>query len=378
MPTIIRCASILLLSITTAGCIAPGIGPIEPAGVSNELRNQIHRLAVRDPTQPKASLTSDLDGKGKATGKSARDAGLLWLGGTMEAAGDAGEAAPLVLAVGIVTTPIAVLGGAIYGASAADTREAIEVGNRTLTGVLDFSPMRFRHALESSFVTHAPVAYEFIGNMSDQELISRGFDSVLDLRMDSLTGAPSENGFHTYFHYALRAKLSVLTKPGLGESRFYEDELSSKAVSDWAKDGGRVLLSELDESYAEIADDIVNDFFLRKAIRVQGMEPVSKGWSTGKISGRLPMFVWSARDGERGAPTTGVDYEVLVYSGRNAPETGFRTPATRYVPDELLEACTSYKWQVRAHYESFGQPAQSDWTPVYRFRTPCEKRKRQS
>jgi hypothetical protein len=316
-------------------------------------------------------LTSELDGKGAATGKAAAAAGLVWLGGTMEAAADAGEGGMLVLAFGLVTTPVAVAGGALYGAAASDTKEAIATGNRTLHSILGFAPERFEHALETKFAEGVPVDYEFTGELSDSELAARGFDAVLDVRMETLRSSPSENRFHAYFDHVNRVELRVLRRPELNVSQSYDERLPDRSVSSWARDGGRQALTDLDQSYQEVAAEIVDDFFLRKSIQVQGIEPVSKGWSVGTISGTVPLFIWSARDGGDAQPGQDVDYEVMIYSGRTPPESGVRTGTMRYVPQTPLEGCQRYNWRVRAHYESFGSATTSDWSPVYRFKTPC-------
>lgn len=373
MRTLREIVACIVLSITAAGCVTPGLGPMEPPGVSNEVRKAVHRLAVRGPSPPKVSLTSDLDGKGAATGKTAAAAGLGWLGGTMEAAGDAGEGGALVLAFGLVTTPFAVAGGALYGAAASDTREAIIEGNRTLTSVLEFAPDRFRHTLEQAFADSVPVSYEFTGDLPDAELAAQGFDAVLDVHMDRLTSSPSENRLHAYFYAASSAELRIFGSPDLTRTRTYGGRLPDRAVSSWAKDGGRQALADLDASYEEMAGQMVDDFFLRKSVQVQGIEPVSRGWSAGRISGTVPMFVWSAHDGANARPASDVDYEVLVYTGSKVPDAGVRTQTTRYVPAEPLKKCSRYRWRVRAHYESFGEPTQSDWSPVYQFKTPCGK-----
>lgn len=361
----------IILSITAAGCVTPNLGPMEPPGVSNEVRKAVHRLAVRGPSPPTVSLTSDLDGKGAATGKTAAAAGLGWLGGTMQAAGEAGDGGALVLAFGLVTTPFAVAGGALYGAAASDTREAITEGNKTLISVLDFAPERFRRVLERTFADSVPVAYEFTDDLSDGELAARGFDAVLDIRMDALTSSPSENRLHAYFYTASSAELRVFDHADLTRVRTYDARLPDRAVSSWAKDGGRQALGDLDASYEDMAGRMVDDFFLRKSIQVQGIEPVSRGWSVGTISGTVPMFVWSAHDGAKDVPAPDVVYEVLVYTGSQAPDEGIRTETTRYVPAEPLKKCKRYRWRVRAHYETFGQPTQSNWSPVYQFKTPC-------
>lgn len=373
MNSLLRIAGLVALCVFATGCVTPHTGPVQPPGISNEVRKEIHKLAIRTPTAPRIALTSDLDGKGAATGKSAAAAGLGWLGGTMEAAGDAGEGAPLVLAFGLVTTPIAVAGGALYGAAASDTREAIVTGNQTLNSVLGFAPDRLEQVLERKFSEGVPVDYEFTGDLGDAELAARGFDAVLEIRMESLRSSPSQNRFHTYFDHVNRAELRIFRRPDLNLSQTYDERLPDRAVSSWARDGGRQVLTDLDLSYQEIAAEIIDDFFLRKSIQVQGLEPMSKGWSVGTISGTVPLFIWSARDGAHVAPGKDVDYEVMIYSGRTRPESGVRTKSMRYVPDVPLKACKRYNWKVRAHYENFGEPTASDWSPVYRFKTPCRR-----
>ena len=361
---------------SAAGCVTPSVGPLEPPGVSSQVRQEIHRLAIRGPSRPKVALTDNLDGKGAATGKTAMAAGLGWLGGSMEAAGQAGEGALLVLALGLVATPAVAAGGALYGAAASDTKEAIEEGNSTLATVLDFAPDLFRHALEERFDQSVPVSYEFTGDLSDGELAARGFDAVLDIQMDSLTSAPSRNQFHAYFSTFNRVELRVFGRPDLTRQRIFYRELASRSVSSWAKDGGREVLAGLDQSYEETASELLDYFFLDKSVLVQGMEPVSRGWTVGTIGGTRPMFVWNARDGRLAPQEQHTEYELLLFTGSKAPEQGVRTAGPRYVPPEPLEACRQYSWQVRAHYESFGQPVASDWSPVYRFKTPCKRRQR--
>jgi len=364
----------LALVIAASGCASHGVAPTETQVVPNQVRQEIHRLAVRGPLDPRVSLTDELDTKGAASGKWAAGAGLGWLGGTIEAAAEAGVAGPFVFAFGLVTTPIAAASGAIYGAANSDTRQAIDDGNRVLAGALDFAGDRFRRAVELRFGEGVPVDYRFVDDRTDAELVADGFDAVLDIHMDSLVGSPSEDGARVVFEYVNRAELTIFGRPDLAQSNRYGGRIGPRPVSSWAQDDGRRLLSELDAGYEVVAGRMVDDLFLSKAIRVQGLEPVSKGWLAGSISGTLPMFVWSARDGSTDEPGADVEYEVLVYSGSKAPETGTRTKTTRYVPPEALQACTRYRWQVRAHYRSFGQPMASEWSPTYRFKTACAKR----
>jgi len=359
--------------VAASGCTTLKPQVAEDPGISNQVRNEIHRLAVRDPNAPQVALADQLESRGAATGKSALGAGLLWLGGTFEAASEAGAAGPFVAALGVLTTPFAMVGGALYGAVTSDTQHGIETGNQILTRVLDFAPDRFRHALEQRFQAGVPVDYAFVRGMTDAELAAAGFDAVLDVRMNSLTSSPSEEGTRVYFEHASRAELRILGQPDLTRSRFYSGRLGPRTVSDWAGQQGQQLLTALDAEYEAVAGNIVDDFLVRKSIRVQGLEPVSTGWAAGTISGTMPLFVWSARDGASAEPGADVTYEIRIYQGSQVPESGVSSTTTRYVPAEPLQACRRYRWQVRAHYVTFGEPVASDWTPVYRFKTPCAR-----
>ncbi len=357
-----------------SGCVSSGSGHVEPPGVANQVRSQIQKLAIRGPGKPTISLTNDLDSRGKATGKAALSAGLGWLNLTMQAAAEADEAGIFVLAAGLITTPVAAAGGAFYGAAASDSAAAIVDGNQTLETILEFAPARMRRILKQAFSDAIPVHFEFSGDVTDAELAALGFDAVLDIHMDSLSSAPSENQFHVWFSSANRAELRVFGRPDLTRQQTYDHVLSSRAVSGWARDGGAQLLNALDESYETTAEGILDYFFLKNSIQVQGLEPVSRGWRVGRIPGTRPMFAWSARDGQLKPETGEVEYELLVYQGREPPGSGIRTQSTYYVPDESLTECRLYSWQVRAHYESFGRSTSSDWSPVYRFKTECKKR----
>lgn len=362
-----------LVLVFAGGCAVQQ--PVQPTGIANTTRDQIGRMAIRGPDRPNVALVANLDTKGTAARKTAVSAGASWLGGSFEAAGQAGEGGLLIAAFGLVTAPIVAAGGAVYGAAAADTEEEIATGNEALVQTLDFAPAQMRRALENEFTSSAPVEWEFVDpDAGNAELAARGFDSVLDMDMDSIASHVSENDFHVYFDTLNRITLTSLSNGQSLATRKYWRELPSRAVSEWAGDGGNVLAGALFEQFADIAREMAEDFFVRPAIRVQGVEPVSRRrYSTGTISGRRPMFVWSALDGGKGTPAEDVEYELAIAADRNADPLSFRTHNMRYVPPESLESCRTYSWKVRAHYLSFGEPTTSQWSPDYRFKTPCKR-----
>ena len=58
---------------------------------ANSARDQIGHLAIREPTRPSIALASELDSKGRAAGKTAVAAGVGWLSGSFDAAGQSND-----------------------------------------------------------------------------------------------------------------------------------------------------------------------------------------------------------------------------------------------------------------------------------------------
>lgn len=368
-----NCFLIAGLALCTACASVPDTP--RPAPLSSDARGDIGRMAIRGPTKPPLALTSTLDTKGKAAGKTAAAAGLGWLGGTFEAAGQSGDGfgGAAILAFGLVTAPIVALGGAIHGASAADTEEAISAGNAVLHASLDFAPVRFRQVFETALDEDFPVTYTFVDtDKSNAELADLGFDSVLDLRMHVLESRPSDNGYEVRFESQNSVTLTTTVGHRLLESRHYDFQTQDRRVSSWATNGGEVLLAALDQRFGDISHEIVDQFFLAPAIRVQGHEPVSHGFRQTRVDSTTPVFAWLALDGDNATSGEGVTFELTVQTKEDEPHS-VRVATTRHTLEEPLRPCTSYRWKVRAHYSSFGSPTVSDWSPTYRFKTPCGK-----
>ena len=367
-----RIATALLLVVFATGCTVTQ--PVEPPALANTAREQIGHMAVRGPTRPTVTLADDLDGKGAAAGKTALSASAGWLGGTMEAAAQSGnEGGVLLLAFGLVTTPIVAAGGAAYGAAVADNPEAVVAGNDVIAQSLDFAPAHLKQTLDQALAASAPISYEFVSaDASNPELLAAGFDSVLDVQMQTIASRPTADRILVYFETVNQVQLSSLRTGQLLSTRSFRRDLEPRAVSGWASGNAAQLTTELEESFTDISSRTISELFLTPAIRVRGLEPISRGlFGTGTIPGRRPLFVWSALDGGSAEPAGNVEYELVINSsGREAP-LHHRTHSMRYVPPDSLVACRTYRWQVRAHYSSFGEPVATEWTPEYRFKTPC-------
>ncbi len=361
---------LILGTLLLGGCVTQPTP--EPPALSTSARDQIGYMAVRAPVRPKIALTADLDGKGEAAGRTAWSAGSGWLSGSMEMASQSGDEGAILIALfGLATAPMVAAGGALYGAAAADSAEAVQEGNAVLSEALDFAPAILARSFEAALAAEAPVRWQEVGSeLSDSELIAAGFDSVLDLEFDQITSRVAENRMHVYFVTSYGIELTNLHTGTNLASRQWRQILPTQSVSSWAGNNGEGLALALDEDFDALAAETVAELFTRPAIRVRGLEPVSRGaFGVGTIPGRRPLFIWTALDGNGKAGRNAVRYE-LELRGREETAT-YETDGTRFVPPELLLACERYRWRVRAHYQSFGTPASSAWTPEYRFKTAC-------
>lgn len=365
------------LALTMTLMLAAGCATVQPPAapaLNSTARDQIGHLAIREPAKPPVTLTSELLGRGAAARKTAVSAGMGWLGGSLEAAGQSNdEGAVLVAMFGLLTTPIVAAGGAVYGAAAADSPAAVAAGNEVVEQSLDFSAAQLRQALAGQFAESARVSHEFVAHdASNAELVARGFDSVLDVEMHSITSSPSADALKVAFTTSNSVRLTSLASGQVLLTRQYRRELAPRSISGWASHDAEALTAALAASFDDIAVDLSEELFIAEPVRLKGLEPVSRSrFATGTIPGVRPMFVWSALDGGQTPAAGSLEYELLLQAG--ASEQRVRTRATRYVPDGTLEPCRTYRWQVRAHYESFGEAEQSDWSPEYRFRTACDR-----
>jgi len=364
----------LVAVLLGAGCVSTPPAP-EPYSVPNAVRNEIGRLAVRGPTDPKVSLTEQVDNRSEAAGNTASSAGAGWLDASLEAAGSSDNAfgGLLIAAFGLVTTPMVAAGGAVYGAASADSDESIDEGNRFLAGAFGFVPDRFQQSLESEFKDTVPLTATFVGSaVSNQQLATQGFDSVLDMQMNSIATLPSASQFEVNLNLRNTLTLTRLTDGREMARREYNGRTDSHKLSYWADNDGEALTLALAAKFADLSAEVANEFFLRPSIGVAGLEPVTRSIGYGKINATVPMFVWRSWDGDQ-AVSSDASYELQIVVKGELPGASLFAVDTRYVPVEPLLACTKYHWRVRALYQRFGQPAVSDWSPDYRFRTSCRR-----
>lgn len=369
---------VVLSAMLLAGCATT----FEPPGreaLSRSERAAMGRLAIRGPMPPSVALVGDevLETKNEAAKSKAAGAAMGWFGGSLQAGAESGDPLGFMLMamIGIVGAPVAAVGGAVYGASAADSAEALESGNATIAEALGFAPQHFRGSLEKAMSAVVGLDYGFVdASASDEDLLGAGFDAVLNVHMESISSNVSDNGLEVRFSSSNTMELISLSDRRMLVRRHVETTTPARNVSDWAAESASPLFADLDAGFDDMAAEVVDVFFLAPSIRVRGLEPVSRSsFRVGRINTLRPLFVWGVVDGERPLEQhAGVEYEVLVFPRGKSVEAGDRVAGARYVPGASLAACTTYEWKVRAHYTQFEDAATSDWTPEYRFKTPCE------
>ena len=366
-----RVLTALTIFAAVSGCATRSAPPTE-FPLANSVRSEIGHLAVRGPSMPKISLTADLDNRSQAAGRAAGSASSAWID-AMASGSNSGDGAVLVALFGLAATPLIAAGGAVYGASTTDSAESVAAGNAMLKQSLHAAPDRFLESVKQAFSEGLPIEPEFVeATTSDAELISRGYDSVLDLRMDAITSRPAIDRHTVLVESHNTLILSRLGDNRLLASRNYATTTTNKQISRWASGEGSTLMTELTGGFAELSEEIADDFFRKSPIGVAGVEPKSRRLGFGQISGTRPLLVWKAWDA-KGAVTGDVEYEIQLYPKGQIPASSVRIlNSQRYAPGEPLKSCQRYFWRVRGHYASFGQTRATDWSPEYRFRTPCK------
>lgn len=221
----------------------------------------------------------------------------------------------------------------------------------------------------------AAVSWQHVAaDTSEAELRARGFDTVLDVDLTRIDALPSENMAQVSLKVGNNVTLTDLDDELTLASRHYEQFTEPHKLSSWVADDSTLVAEALGGVFDDISTEFSADFFADSPIRVTGLEPVARDvWRRGRIDSLKPLIIWQATDANQTIKDTyPLEYELMLYAGDEAPNAGVRVPRPRWVPPELLESCTRYRWRVRAHYVSYGREVASPSSPEYRFGTPCD------
>ncbi len=371
--TILGLTLICVGCATTAGLVQPPV-----TAISTSARQEVNVLAIRGPHAPSIHVSGDeIARRSQVIGATAKEAGLGSISAGFQAGAEAGEplTAIFMAALGIAAAPFAATGGAIYGGVISDTDEDIKASVPQLRAALQQAPAHMERQLRlHADADLSGIQYEYVApSTTNEALRERGFDAVLDLDMKRLDTMPSENLAQVRLVSRNTVRLTDLDNDVVLARRDYQAFTDDKKFSTWVGHDAAPLFDALDRTFAEISTDLIDDFFLNPSIQVQGLEPIATdAMRRGRIDSMKPLILWRTLDANMDLPDDrDVEYELLLYTGSKTPDEGIRVATDRYVPDGLLEHCKRYRWKVRAHYQSFGQPVASPWSPVYRFGTPC-------
>jgi hypothetical protein len=372
--TMLGLALICVGCTTTMGLVQPPV-----TAISTSARQEVNVLAIRGPHAPSIQVSGDeIARRAQVVGAKAKKAGLGSISAGFEAGAEAGEpfTAIFMAALGIAAAPFAATGGAIYGGAISDKDEDIKASVPLLRAALMRAPERmerqFRSHVDAAGLSGIQIEYVAASTTNDA-LRDQGFDSVLDLEMKRLDTMPSDDLAQVKLLSRNTISLTDLDDDVVLARRDYQVYTGDKKFSTWVDQDAAPVFEALDVTFAEMSDELIDDFFVDPSIQVQGLEPIaSDGMRRGRIDSMRPLIVWQALDANMPLPDDqAVEYELLLYTGSKVPEQGIRLTADRYVPDDLLQQCKRYRWKVRAHYGSFGEPVASLWSPEYRFGTPC-------
>ena len=371
---------LLIIGVFLAGCVAPGSRPTGPAATLQEgARAQLGKIAVRGTFAPRLSIAGVVRGKGEGAASTAANA----VGGMLSEAEE-----PAEMMAALLFAPFVAIGGAVYGAAVADNAETVAQNLATLEAATEKLPVDLARVTEAEFDLVSFVDQTFVDErLSDAELTSLGYDSVIDVSVRQLS--VFGHGPRSKLRFVLGGivRVNSLTDSFAPALRQFRVTGGERTLSEWAEDEGRRIESGLHELAQRLADRMVDDLFRDNAIVIVSDAPKRGAWGRAKAASTTPFFNWHlqyrAQGVHAGVKTSALGPLVLpsevpgaVFDFDLYDETETLTRShvglseTQLQLTRQLEQCAKYTWQVRARYESLGRPVSAS-SPRYRFKTPC-------
>jgi hypothetical protein len=264
MPNVGSCYFFVLAALTLSGCAAP-----EVQDKLAESRSSIQSVSVGvgDFAPGVVGATDAESGKNAATGAIVGAApgavGMAWI-------------APLCfnpITVGICAVYEGVFGlmtvaggtaGAIHGESAGSM---IEQAQRAVSHIL--SAAAVQNTLVSRVVDYGSTATDLnFSKAATTTADNHHSDAVLEVAMMKVEGVNVRGGFFKIVstHYALnmeaRARLKRLSDGAVMAERTYRYLAAPRTPQEWTENEGKTLIAVIDDSFRQLAEWIVDDFFL--------------------------------------------------------------------------------------------------------------------
>ncbi len=349
--------------------------PLRDAQPLSEAERQTLGAVQIEPVYEGRTKTQGINpGKGAGVAMGAGGAALGWAGASLST----GE--PITALVGLMLTPVAALGGGIYGGIVADKAEDVEHYRATLARVVDTAPQVYARELEGGVrqlvdipVTVAPAT----SPPSQMPQMPEEIDATLRIEFASLVG--SGGGPESMLEFKLSTQTQLIPKGAVKPTytRSYSVTTRSQRLSEWVTDDGAPLRGALDRLASSTVEQILDDHFRRSALVVKPVFPARPGvFKPRRLKTASPIFSWALLDS--GVEVDGEKYSELSYEMRLVDDHGTSIvardlPSPAYEHDTALRQCATYRWNARASYRSFGQTRATAWSQERAFRTPCPK-----
>lgn len=408
MPTL-SCYTRLLLALVLLsifGCAStPSFEPVTRFPDEVE-RYQIGQIAVAcNEESPPISFEPVVSGKGEGAAKGAGAATLsLW----NNCPGD-GFAALICIAL----TPIAAVGGSVYGGIAAPSQKDVTVSKERIAKALAEIDVQGGLRLQTLQMVEARWPYPVIahtppegvasaGIVDYQKLASEGIDTVLEVTATRFKTEDS-GGVNPLIDIILQADAKLLATAS-GEVIYQGTHLyrsNAYQYEQWAQNDASLLRDTFLQAYQGIAENIVDNALLsyplyrvKKSTRaknyqteelvgLQALYPTKQSFVIGRVKcdSLQPTLRWEAfpRPADitaENSPLTNarnIRYELRIYRVTNEKSIINNFEVVYYKDDLIypyhkleqpLQADSHYYWSVRARFELDGITRVTPWAGI--------------
>lgn len=321
---------------------------------------------VTAPVPAERSLGGVTEHRGEGMVIGAAGGTLAWLDACGSGVGS--DPSGLGIALCLFFTPVATVGGSLYGLAMADDGAVVAPRVAIAEGVLgSFSEESIAAAVGARLarldaievaVKRPPSRTEHLRlEIADVQLRTSGLsvDSSIALHLQVTARALDHVG------RSLREETFALSTP-------------ERPLEEWVAGDPTPLAGALARLRSDLAAEIVERWFLRRDVKLVARSPRPSGFfGTRGVTSRTPAFAWRF-DGPDRVDVEGFDvrYDFTLVGGDSGPVTVSLTEPDVRLP-EPLEACREFQWSVRASWNRYGDMRSRDLAGrAQRFRTPCD------
>ncbi|NKB98476.1 MAG: hypothetical protein GKR90_08290 [Pseudomonadales bacterium] len=322
-------------------------------------------MTPQHTTKPKSVGVTD--GKGEGIAKGAGGAALSWAGASLST----GE--PITALVGLMFTPVAAVGGAIYGGVVSDKATDVTAQKAILDDNIATLPAVFDRQLTSelqamNWLTHTLS----VEQKHDSKLV------VGPIELEATSNGPNNE---LSFTLTTHTKLTRVTGKTPLFQRTYKNHSRVEPLRDWTTNNGIEIAATIQVLAENTVAQILDDYFRRSALSVTPLYPVKKGFFRApRLETTQPTFQWAVRDArneldvEALSHFDGLQFDLRLIDQNGVIETIESLNDPSHTVKAPLAGCMNYRWTTRARYRSMQQSRTTSWSPEQRFRTPCNRK----